>query len=482
VARKVFKFPRGVCSCLLENSSGEAQRATVIKVNTRGAVVKYVPGLKETECLSATLELTRGPSLQLLVQVLRIGEEGIVLRWLHNTTQDAKQFERTLLEYVKESQGDEALGKHAELIRVDMGTAIRSRALTVNASELAARHEKLQVLDMRTINDLIQAAVEEALEVLNRPLAEHERCCLLKEAEDGFKKQVQEFREQKRDIQAHAWKLQAQLEQAQAQLRAEKDKVVDVDRFVVSDAGMLEMDNRLTRLLDRAVKSGHLSPELEEDMRRKISHLLDTEREKVSEREKHAQTDRITVLERKIGRLAKNLENSELERNKAQKWAKTLEKMGGGIRGVMKAGLDGADPNRERKLLLLKEIFDFNKEMRENLVGRGVVFTKRELTDGDGADTPAPESDTPVAETETQTETDTPVTETERQTTASAEIAPAPVVEEGHEFAEDLMDPDDTPWQAPTSQTVAEEGFTDAGIKRIVAKATKPPPLEKANK
>ena len=468
MARKVFKFPRGVCSCLLESSNGETQRATVIKVNTRGAVVKYVPGLKETECLSATLELTRGPSLHLLVQVLRIGEEGMVLRWLHNTQREAKQFERTLIQYVRESQGEEALAKHADLIKVDMGNAIRSRALTVDSSELAARHDKVQVLDMRTINDLIQAAVEEALEVLNRPLAEHERRRLLREAEDGFKKQVQEFREEKRDIQAHAWKLQAQLEQAQAQLRTEKGKVVEADRFVVSDAGMLEMDKQLSRLFERAVQGGRLSPKLEEEMRRKISGLLDSEREKVSEREKQARTDRVALLERKIGRLSRNLQESETEREKAQKWAQALEQHGGGsLRNTMTTGLNDADPDREKKLELLKEIFAMNKEMRENLAQRGVLFTKNALSGEDDATEDAQPS---VASTAKSPADDTAETAAPAVDLDASELDP----DSGAD-----VDPDDMLWK-PTARTPPpQDEFTDNGIKRIVARTTKPPPLER---
>ncbi|MEK7412954.1 MAG: hypothetical protein AAB263_06530 [Planctomycetota bacterium] len=86
-----------------------------------------------------------------------------------------------------ESQSSSASGRMATVNkdgRMDVGAAIRSKAKTVRASDLAARHDKVRVLNMSTIKALIQEAVEEAAAHLTRALGEAERKRLLEEAEE----------------------------------------------------------------------------------------------------------------------------------------------------------------------------------------------------------------------------------------------------------------------------------------------------------
>ena len=75
---------------------------------------------------------------------------------------------------------------------------------------------------------------------------------------------------------------------------------------------------------EQAVKSGGVSTQVEQEMRETIVHLLDTERARVQAKEEAAQSDRILLLEKKIGRLARNLDQTEQERDVAKRHARML--------------------------------------------------------------------------------------------------------------------------------------------------------------
>ena len=162
--------------------------------------------------------------------------------------------------------------------------------------------------------------------------------------------------------------LNDQLEKAQNLLEEERQRVVSADQFTVSGAGMLEIETRMERMLHRAVKNGGVGVELEGKMRGVLSRLLDEERDRISAKAQETQSSNIELLERKVRRLARSLDETAKDRDSAQKRAHSLESAGGtGRRNVMRAGLDDDDPGKTRKLGLLKDIFDQNKEMRAHL-------------------------------------------------------------------------------------------------------------------
>jgi hypothetical protein len=116
------------------------------------------------------------------------------------------------------------------------------------------------------------------------------------------------------------------------------------------------------------VKTGGVSADAEADMRAVVLRLLDDERSKIQEQAQQAQSDRISLLEKKVQRLAASLENAESERDTARERAAALEASGViPLRNVYTAGLDAKDPLRERKLGLMKEICQFNRDIRQLL-------------------------------------------------------------------------------------------------------------------
>lgn len=346
-------------------------------------------------------------------------------------------------------------GHHAEIVitdgKVDVSASILRHAKKVRSSELAARLDTVQVLNMSTIRELIVEAVNEAVAFLGSRIGEEERKRLLEAAEDGFKERLEAFQAEKVGLEEQTKHLQGQLEKAQELLTNERKKVVSADRFTVSDASIVELEQRLGRLLDRAARTGGLNEDLEHDMRQVVMKLLDDERDKIREQAQQAQNDAIALLEKKVSRLANSLDDAEKERDSAQRRAQALEASGGlPLRNIMEAGLEDDGPDRERKLGLLKEIFDFNKKIRDELQQIGRLPKKREAPakdEGEKAD--AVEDATGAATSSEKPPTDeTPENESRDAGGADEKDGEGTVTLAVSSAGEDV-DPDDLSWEPP---------------------------------
>lgn len=346
-------------------------------------------------------------------------------------------------------------GHHAEIVitdgKVDVSASILRHAKKVRSSELAARLDTVQVLNISTIRELIVEAVNEAVAFLGSRIGEEERKRLLEEAEDGFKERLEAFQAEKVGLEEQTQHLQGQLEKAQELLTNERKKVVSANRFTVSDAGIVELEQRLGRLLDRAARTGGLNEDLEHDMRQVVMKLLDDERDKIREQAQQAQNDAIALLEKKVSRLANSLDDAEKERDSAQRRAQALEASGGlPLRNIMEAGLEDDGPDRERKLSLLKEIFDFNKKIRDELQQIGRLPKKREAPakdEGEKAD--AVEDATGAATSSEKPPADeTPENESRDAGGADEKDGEGAVTLAVSSAGEDV-DPDDLAWEPP---------------------------------
>ncbi len=256
--------------------------------------------------------------------------------------------------------------------KVDVTASIRKSAKTVRSADLASVMETVQVLNVETIKNLIKEAVDESVSLLGQRLSEAEHKRFLEEAEDNFKERLEAFKSEKAGLEEKTKYLQGQLEKAQAFLEKERKTVLHAHQFTVSDSGMVELEQRLGRMIDWAIKKGNISKDLEAEMRIVVARLLDDERQKIRDQVQMTQNDKIALLEKKVSRLANSLESTEKERDCAQRRAKALEAAGGVFtQNLATAGLSDEDPNKERKLGLLKEIVKFNKEMRERLATEG---------------------------------------------------------------------------------------------------------------
>lgn len=355
--------------------------------------------------------------------------------------------------------------------RMDIGASIRSHAKTVRASDLASRHERVRVLNMATIKSLIQEAVEEAASHLTRSLGEAERKRLLEEAEEGFQERLKSFQAEKQSAEERNKRLNEQLESARRLLEDERKRSIQADQFTVSDEGLGEIEDRFKRLLDRTLSAGTVPADVEEELRKVIARILDSEREKIRAKELEAQNAKIELLERKISRLAGSLEESEKQRDDAQKFAAFLESQGGGaLRNVYEAGIKGEDPNKEKKLALMKKILDENRALRQSL---GIDLTEVK---------------------------DEPKKEESKSAAPVAKAVPAADVAPDHEPAADEVSPDDNTadtdtaissepqvnpddevWEVKPLAGLTEE-INESGIKRIdvtTVLGKGPPPRER---
>ncbi len=374
--------------------------------------------------------------------------------------------------------------------RMDVGAAIRSKAKTVRASELAARHDNVRVLNMATIKLLIQEAVEEAATHLTRALGESERKRLMEEAEDSFKERLKAFELDKKDAEEKARVLQKDLNAAKELLEQERKRSIAADQFTVSEAGLAEIDVRMMTIIQRAVSRGEAGPELELKLREMIAHILDTEREKLKEKELSAHNEKIALLEKKVARLAHSLDSTEKERDEARQIAEAMEKYGitaAEVKNKYKIGLDGEDPNRERKLALMRELVEQNRELRKQLgiktrdpdeVAREVAEeAKKAKADAEQAKCEALGLDEP---TDAPTPTSAPIAVVP---TPESKAAEAPAAEPDATDATEVgptIDPDDQPWEpsAPSAPAKAAEE-DERGVKILRDfKQAEPPPLQ----
>ena len=369
--------------------------------------------------------------------------------------------------------------------RMDVGAAIRQKAKTVRASDLAARHDKVRVLNMGTIKSLIQEAVEEAAAHLTQALGAAERKRLLEEAEEGFKERLKAFEIDKKSAEEKARLLQNELGAATQLLEQERKRAIQADQFTVSEAGLAEIDLRMAKVIERAVGRGEAGPELELKLRELIAHILDTEREKMREKELAAHSDKIALLEKKVARLAHSLDSTEKERDEARQLAEVMEKHGisaADAKSKYRIGLDDADANRARKLALMKELVEENRLLRKSL---GLALIDPEVAAREAeAEAKKARDEAQQAKLEALAadhESDLPVTPVAVASPATAPSSPEPagaVAEEEGSAPPD--DPDDQVWTpgSPAAAPAMDEA-DERGVKRLRSfKPIEPPPLE----
>lgn len=477
-----YKFEPGQCACILANSA-EGQQISVRKMSGTEVVLEPSSTLRERQLMSAKVQLSDGSSLTLKGFVVTSAAGGVFLQWSHSSPKEADKVDKWLREYFERKSGKapalepshpaaqdarlpEKAPQQIPAGAMDVGASIRSKAKIVRTSELAIQLETVQVLNMTTIKNLIKEAVDESVTLLGPTLGEAAHKRLLEEAEETFKERFEVYQAEKAGLEETTRRLQEQLERAQVLLEDERNKVVAANQFTVSDAGMVELEQRLGRILDRTIKTGQVTAQVEQEMRAIVSRLLDDERDKIRAQAQQAQNDKIALLEKKVERLAASLGNVEGERDRAQRRAQALEASGGfALRNVITAGLDEGDPDRERKLNLLKEIFKINKEIREELAAKGLLHGLLEekgpvspqpaekmedppLPPETPAATVLPEVEIPKSEAEPQS---TPSKLEEREEEEEKDTEEVPVLATGGD-----ADPDDLLWEAPQGTPTAK--------------------------
>ncbi len=365
--------------------------------------------------------------------------------------------------------------------RMDIGATLRSKARTISASELASRHDKVRVLNLATIRTLIQEAVEEAASHLTRALGEAERKRLLEEAEEGFQERMKAFQMEMASADEKSKQLADQLFKAQKLLGEERKRSISADQFTVSSAGLEEIENAFSRVIDRCVVDGKLTGDLEAELRKLTAHVLDSERQRIREKEMGAQNDKIALLEKKIQRLAGNLEETEKQRDEAREIAQALESSAGmglsmeQIKQKFQIGLSKNDPRREQKLAVMKELLEQNRELRRKL---GLSTNQEAAAEADK------KSKAIAADANAAGDAILPGGAPEAAEPAAVDESDPPPANPDDEVwnpepAEPAVNPDDLPWEPPAASGPVADGEDDRGVKVMRNfKKFEPPPLK----
>ncbi len=372
---------------------------------------------------------------------------------------------------------------------------VLSRSRRVVASELAARHDTVRILNMSTIKALIKDAVDEAVGQMD--LLSLDREDLMEEVERRVSERMQSVEGEKRDLEAKARGLEIQLEAAQKSLDQERDREIHATNFTVSEAGLEDLEKRFNRLVDHAIKADGVNDRLADELRRMVSNLLDSEREKIAAKALAEHNEKMSMLEKKIQRLARSLEETEEERDHNARRLQLVAAHGGGLQNIMEVGLDLEDPSAEIKKELLKTVFEDNIELRRDyqaLHGGGLPNSKRaeqlererqELAEAVERELELEaEAKAEIAaereEAGAVAEIEAPEAATEAEETLEAEEADELPVLDADETA--LTDPDDMVWEGP-SETFEQQQATkaDSNIKVVTDyEAFEPPPLEES--
>ena len=504
MGHQFHKLEAGLCTCILGDPKAGSQSVKVRKLSGWGILLEPLPNLRTNQYVYTSVVLKDGPQMALSGLVVSSDSSGVFIQWSHSKPAEEDRIDRVILDYLKLSalvapapaeakapassaapaparppEGNAApaasaasapplaSGPPAEPRPVsspapaaapaaspapmdDVSASIRKKARKVRSSDLASRVEVVEVLDMSTLRGLIKESVDEAVAVLEKSVGETERRRILEEAEEAVKERIALFKAEKAGMEESVRLLGEELAKTQSLLDEERTKVISASQFTVSDKGMMELEARMGRMLGQAIKKGHADPQVEAEMRQMLTHLLDDERQKIRDQAEEAQSSRIALLEKKVGRLASSLESAETERDLARRRAQVLEESGLlGLRNIATAGLDDTDPDRGKKLELLKEIVESNREMRSLLAAEGRLPSMRVRAEPAPAQSPAGEAAAPEDPAPAAAPGEAPEA---CEAGPEGESAKVPQLATGAG-----VDPDDLPWEPPKASAKGSE-------------------------
>ncbi len=277
--------------------------------------------------------------------------------------------------------------------------AIKDRTERIPLRALERRgFRSVQVLDMATIERIVAEAVEHALAARDRTLAPEDRAALEADAKQEFLKLLAEHKKvvkEKSDLERTREELERQVDALREELlrqrealRTERDRKLSRETFSLSAEGFADLEQKMRKIFagfmneERRLSLAEIGPralkglsELERELALMLERLLAEEREKLLARERRAQDEKVGLLERRIEKLNKALEETE----QALRQVIAAKSIDPGIASIYKTvqGLALDALYFERKKELLKEVF------LENL-----ALQKKEIRPEDRSDAP----------------------------------------------------------------------------------------------
>ncbi|MGA1535078.1 MAG: hypothetical protein ACO4CW_07690 [Planctomycetota bacterium] len=364
----VSLHPDAPYSCILETPDGLVLRVPVLRLDEREALLDSDLDLPEQSGFEVIVERSDGLAEVLHTEVQRT-PGGLLLRWDFRHPSEMTSLDRLL-----ETPSSPASG--ARDVPLDIEAALVQRTRMVRTSEIAAKRDTIRVLKLDTVRELIARAVDEALERSTVRVEETERDRILRESEERFRELLARAKAEKDGVEAQRSELQKQLDRARTQLEREKERPLGTDRFTLSDEAIDRIERRMHRYVDDSLAAGRADTTMESGLRTAIEGILDAERTRIEDLARSARSDRIELLEQKIHRLARSLEDTQQERDRARQRAHALETTAAKspIVGVAAEPLDREDPQQGRKLALLADLVRENHDLRRRMEeqGRGI--------------------------------------------------------------------------------------------------------------
>ncbi len=248
---------------------------------------------------------------------------------------------------------------------------------------------QVTVLDWKRIQELLSAAVEEALAKRGVELSPEALKSVNQEAREAFARLVEQrdhmqgqrdemqvqrdrYRDTAKSLEREKGELEKNIEALCAELGRETDQLaierrrrVTAADVVVDAAGMAAFRDRLHDELVRMFRGEERRGDglVADDVAALAERLLEEQRSSALEHARREHQSKIEQLERRIEKLKSKLDDTEdvVSRLRA---AKDVDP---GVESVFKTvqGLDGKDSRAAEKKALLEEIFQLNVELRE---------------------------------------------------------------------------------------------------------------------
>jgi hypothetical protein len=192
----------------------------------------------------------------------------------------------------------------------------------------------VQVLDMTTIERIVHEAVQHCLDARQESLGEGDRAQLEADAKAEFLKLLAEHKRvvaQKSEIERareglakQVDALREELGKQEGALRQERDRRLSGDTFSLSPESFAEMESKIRKLFtglmtqERRLSLVEIGPqalrglsELEREIATMLDRLMKDEREKLLHRERTEHDAKVDLLERRIEKLNKALQDTE---------------------------------------------------------------------------------------------------------------------------------------------------------------------------
>ena len=350
-------------SVVVEVSAG-ILRLPVARIDSREVLLDSTIRLQIGQRYELIVERPDGHAELIHAEVSQRSEAGLLLRWNPAHPREITALERLFVDKTPTASDSG-----------DLESALRSRSRLVRTSAIAAQRDSVRVLNLSAIKELIQASVEETIRESGRSLDEIELRRLREESERGFKERLAEFENEKADLQSHIETLTARMNRTQDLLGAEKEREVERDRFTLSEESLGRLEKTLEKSVQRATHGEDLDPAVEQELRAVVNQSLDLERSKAREREETARSENIDLLERKVKRLAKNLDDARYQRDSALETVRRAESRDG-FPNPLHTGVTHVSPsedgsNSERRRALLADLVSENRQLREKIVHNG---------------------------------------------------------------------------------------------------------------